>query len=142
MDHGTSRRWVVPAALAAAALALIASAMPAGAHPNVPRWYQYDKVTWEKTWRASPSLVPRHDTWHDDHPDATKAQNRDFHRVLRRPPPRLLRGQPDPPLRRARLHPARRAIRVRAGQGPRTVGRVLEDLRPLAPGLPHPGAHA
>ena len=83
MDHGTSRRWVVPAALAAAALALIATAMPAGAHPKVPRWYQYDKVTWEKTWRASPPLVADHNQWHEQHPDATKSENQDFHLVLR-----------------------------------------------------------
>jgi rare lipoprotein A (peptidoglycan hydrolase) len=83
MDHGTSRRWVVPAALAAAALAVLATVMPAGAHPNVPRWYQYDKVTWQKTWRSKPVLVTDHDRWHNDHPNDTTEQNEDYHLVLR-----------------------------------------------------------
>ena len=83
MGHGTSRRWGSPAALAAAALVAIATAMPATAHPNVPRWYQYDKVTWQEGWRSKPSLAAEHDQWYHDHHDATADQNVDFHLVLR-----------------------------------------------------------
>ena len=83
MDHGTLRRWAVPAALAAAALAAIATAMPAAAHPNVPRWYQYDKVTWQKGWPSQPRLVAEHDQWHAYHHDPTVDQNQGFHLVLR-----------------------------------------------------------
>jgi rare lipoprotein A (peptidoglycan hydrolase) len=74
---------MVPAALAAVALAVIGAATPAGAHPNVPRWYQYDKVTWEETWASKPTLVADHDQWHGEHPDPTRDENRDFHLVLR-----------------------------------------------------------
>jgi len=83
MDHGTSRRRLVLAALVVAALSLIATAMPAGAHPNVPRWYQYDKVVWHRGWRSNPTLVAEHDQWHRNHPNATWQQNVAFHQVLR-----------------------------------------------------------
>jgi|SRR5919198_6236730 rare lipoprotein A (peptidoglycan hydrolase) len=83
MDHGTSRRGLVLVALVVAALGAMVSAMPAGAHPYVPRWYQYDKVVWHYGWRSNPTLVTEHDQWHRNHPDATWEENVDFHRVLR-----------------------------------------------------------
>jgi rare lipoprotein A (peptidoglycan hydrolase) len=83
MDHGTSRRGVVLAALVVAALVLIATAMPAGAHPYIPRWYQYDKVVWHYGWPSRPTLVAEHDQWHRNHPHATWDQNVEFHHVLR-----------------------------------------------------------
>ena len=82
MDHGTSRRGVVLAALVVAVLVWGTAARPAGAHPYIPRWYQYDKVVWHDGWRSSRTLVAEHDQWHDNHPRATWQENADFHHTL------------------------------------------------------------
>ena len=52
------------------AVLLLASVLPAGAHPHVARWWQYDLETWTQSWKSEPSL--RHDDkqWQRENPDA------------------------------------------------------------------------
>lgn len=66
----------------------LALGSPALAHPNVAKWWQYEKVTWKYTWRHSSKLVHQHYGWHDDHPRYSTStrggeHHHDFHGELR-----------------------------------------------------------
>jgi Lytic transglycolase len=99
MDRSIARRAALLGALVAAILAaslapgLSAPASAGGSGTStgsvspgwrsVPLFYQYTHVTWRLGWTASPMLVRQNWQWRSNHPNATRAEIRDWHTVLR-----------------------------------------------------------
>jgi rare lipoprotein A (peptidoglycan hydrolase) len=55
------------AAVTLSALLAAGTASAADAHPNVPKWWQYNKVTWTKSWRAYPKYRREYRQWRHRH---------------------------------------------------------------------------
>lgn len=58
------------------ALLVIGTATVAGAHPNVARWWQYDKSTWQRSWQEYPQYRQEHQQWEQSHPLADRQDSR------------------------------------------------------------------
>jgi rare lipoprotein A (peptidoglycan hydrolase) len=74
------------AALTLTALLVLLSLVPAtaaGAHGNVPRWWQFDSVVWHEGWHHSKSLEAAYARWQRNHPHAGRFKRSEFTRVLR-----------------------------------------------------------
>ena len=69
----TSRRI---AAVTLTAVLAAGTATIAEAHPDVPKWFQYNKVTWTKSWRDYPKYRREYRQWRARHQYASAAQSR------------------------------------------------------------------
>ncbi|MFN2545714.1 MAG: septal ring lytic transglycosylase RlpA family protein [Actinomycetota bacterium] len=79
--YTSTRRRVITATILSALLAL-GGATAAGAHPHVARWWQFDKSTWHRTWRADPALFRAHMRWHRQHASAVEISHQREHHQL------------------------------------------------------------
>ena len=70
----TSRRI---AAVTLTAVLAAGTATTAEAHPDVPKWFQYNKVTWTKSWRDFPKYRREYRRWRARHQYASSNQARD-----------------------------------------------------------------
>ena len=62
------------AAVTLTAVLAAGTATLAEAHPDVPKWFQYNKVTWTKTWRDFPRYRREYDRWRARHQCASANQ--------------------------------------------------------------------
>ena len=82
MSHTrTSRRRLARATLIA--LLVIGTATAAGAHPNVAKWWQYDKSTWRHSWHHYPRYRRQDMRWERSHPHADPRASRTHNRRIR-----------------------------------------------------------
>src|SRR5438046_2808479 len=83
MDHVHSRRRRVLAALTLTVLFAVAPALPAGAHGNISKWWQFDRIVWHDGWHHSKALDTAFARWSHNHPRAGKYQRLEFSHLLR-----------------------------------------------------------
>src|SRR5206468_3020260 len=65
------------------ALLVIGTATAAGAHPNVAKWWQYDKSTWQHSWWEYPQYRQENKAWESSHPRADQQDTQREHRRMR-----------------------------------------------------------
>jgi rare lipoprotein A (peptidoglycan hydrolase) len=82
MVHIRNHRGRTAAAMILTALVAVGTATTATAHPDVDRWWQYDKETWTHSWRDDQSLSGSHQDWHATHPGATQSEDSQEHQRL------------------------------------------------------------
>ena len=82
MSHtrNSRRRW---AATILIALITIGTATAAWAHPDVAKWWQYDKSTWHHSWQDYPRYRHENRQWQHSHPHAQRQDSRAEHRRMR-----------------------------------------------------------
>jgi len=83
MSNDRTRRRRTAAVIITVLLAA-GTATAAGAHPDIAKWWQYDKDTWSHTWRHHPRLVREYREWRLRHEYASLGDRRYERRTMRR----------------------------------------------------------
>jgi rare lipoprotein A (peptidoglycan hydrolase) len=83
MEDARIRRRRMTAVTLSALLAA-GTATAAWAHPDVAKWWQYNKVTWTKSWRDYPKYRREYRQWRARHQYASSNQSRGEQRWMQR----------------------------------------------------------
>lgn len=65
------------------ALLIVGTATAAAAHPNIQKWWQYDKTTWHHSWHHYSRYRQMDNRWEDNHPHADPRESKAEHHRLR-----------------------------------------------------------
>jgi len=83
MSHTRKDRRHLATGILLIALLVIGTATAAGAHPNVAKWWQYDKSTWRHSWQEYPQYRQKNQQWERSHPQASRQREHRHDRRMR-----------------------------------------------------------